>query len=302
MHLSREGPPLIVFLVTRKHAYTLADVLAATAAGGPRVAAMSYERALTAPALPPATYVFTDLDRLTRQGLDRAAACHHRLRRAGMRALNDPARFLDRLQLLQALHAAGINPFTAWRATPELVPPRWPVFVRRIHGHQGPLSGLVHDPEHLHREIAAAVAAGCPPDDLIVVEYCAEPLPCGFFCKFSVFRFGDVAFAEACVFDDGWVAKRGELRFDRPDLDAGELRVVRENPHGQAMAQVFALAGIEYGRVDFGMVGGRPAIYEINTNPHIELADPAATPVQQETLRVVGRNYLAALARLDRAG
>ena len=263
---------------------------------------MSYERALTAAALPPATFVFTDLDRLTRQGLDRAAACHRRLRRAGMRVLNDPARFLDRFRLLQALRAAGINPFTAWRATPDLVPPRWPVFVRRIRGHHGPRSGLIHDLGHLRREIAAALAAGTAPDDLIVVEYCAEPLPCGFFCKFSVFRLGEAVFAEACVFHDGWVAKRGELRFDRPDLDAGELRVVHENPHGRAMAPVFALAGVEYGRVDFGMVGGRPAVYEINTNPYIELDDEAATPLQRETLRVVGRNYLAALARLDRAG
>ena len=35
------------------------------------------------------------------------------------------------------------------------------------------------------------------------------------------------------------------------------------------LTRAFALAGIDFGRADYGVVGGRVQIYEINTNPSL---------------------------------
>ena len=62
-----------------------------------------------------------------------------------------------------------------------------------------------------------------------------------------------------------WVAKYRGDEFDR-DL---ELRYVEENPHEAWIREVFKLGGVEYGRVDYSLVNGRPQLWEINTNPTI---------------------------------
>ncbi len=290
---------MIIFLVTGKQGFTHADVLAAAPA---RAATLSYEDALNRRTLPTATYVFTDLDRLSPLGMERAALYYRQMRHAGLRVLNDPSRFVGRYALLRALHAAGINPFTAHRAQPDVTPSRWPVFLRKKAGHQAPLSDLIHDPDTLRRAIAGAVADGARQDDLIVVEYSAEPLPCGLFRKLSVYRIGDRYLADSCVHDRGWMAKIGQDGIAPPELYADELRIMRDNPFQEAVRPAFELAGIEYGRVDFGLVGGQPRIYEINTNPHVQFLGNTASPFRTETRRLFKEKYLAALAEIDRAG
>jgi len=57
-------------------------------------------------------------------------------------------------------------------------------------------------------------------------------------------------------------------KYYAPELYDEELRIVRENPYGSAVAAAFELAGIEYGRADFGLVDSKVQLYEINSNPH----------------------------------
>ena len=70
-------------------------------------------------------------------------------------------------------------------------------------------------------------------------------------------------------------AQRREERFARE-----ELQYITDNPHRESLAPVFALAGITYGRADFGMLDGALQIWEINTAPSLGLAPNAraATP------------------------
>jgi hypothetical protein len=82
------------------------------------------------------------------------------------------------------------------------------------------------------------------------------------------------------------------------DVYADELRLMRENPYGQAMRRVFELAGVEYGRVDFGLVSGRPSVYEVNTNPQVEFLPYTPSPFRNETRRLFRDHYLSALAAL----
>ena len=218
---------------------------------------------------------------------------------AGCSVLNDPARFVGRLDLLRRLYAAGINRFTAYPAVPTPLPERWPVFLRLVAGHRRPLTGLLAIAAELAHQTIAALDAGVPPEQLIVVEFSAEPLACGLWRKLSVYRVGDRLFANSCVHDRSWVAKIRKDGIAPADVYADELRIMRENPYGQAMLRVFELAGVDYGRVDFGLVADRPSVWEINTNPMVEFLGDTPSPFRSETRRLFRDHYLTALAALD---
>ena len=51
-----------------------------------------------------------------------------------------------------------------------------------------------------------------------------------------------------------------------------ERAFVAENPHNDQLQEVFELANIQYGRIDYAVVDGRLQVWEINTNP-MTLAD-----------------------------
>ena len=57
-----------------------------------------------------------------------------------------------------------------------------------------------------------------------------------------------------------------------------EQNFVKENWSADVLRRVFEIAGIEYGRADWGIVGGKLQVYEINTNPQIS-AD-AGSPIR----------------------
>lgn len=82
-----------------------------------------------------------------------------------------------------------------------------------------------------------------------------------------------------------------------------EHRFVTEHTFAEAMRPVFDLAGIEYGRVDFGVVDGRPQIYEINSNPDLKLRHkPSPIPLRNESNERFRHNYLEALRAIDTVG
>ena len=60
----------------------------------------------------------------------------------GYRAINDPARMLNRRSLLRALNTERINDFNAYSVTEKLKPTRFPVFLRREHDHGQPLTDV----------------------------------------------------------------------------------------------------------------------------------------------------------------
>ncbi|MGK7892784.1 MAG: hypothetical protein AB4372_03825, partial [Xenococcus sp. (in: cyanobacteria)] len=46
-----------------------------------------------------------------------------------------------------------------------------------------------------------------------------------------------------------------------------EEQYVKTNPHESFLRDIFRLARIEYGRIDYGLINGIPQVWEINTNP-----------------------------------
>ncbi len=268
----------------------------------PKITILIYDMALSKRSLPRGTYIFTGIDRLEVAELEAAARLFLRLKENGCRVLNDPGRVRTRFSLLRALHRAGLNSFNAYSADEEQKPERFPVFVRRIHGHGPPLSDLVWDQVTLDNVVEAAVQAGFPRRQLMIVEYAAEPVRPGLFRKLSVFRIGDQLLSHACVHDTSWIVKDGRYGIADETLYDEELQIVRENRFADRLRPVFDVAHIDYGRVDFGLIGDRICAYEINTNPFIQVARQHPFPQRLETIKLWRQNLNRALTALQANG
>ena len=265
-----------------------------------RVRVISYDELLARSRPYRATYVFTDLDRLPAWRVHKAAIRYRELRAAGLRVLNDPALVLGRFGLLRGLHRSGLNSFNVYRVEELANPVRWPVFLRKEGDHKAPVSGLLHDKEELERAISESGDRGVPRSHLLIIEYAAEPVGPDLYRRLSVFRVGDRLLGYTCAHDDNWLVKHGKPGIAPPELYDEEHRFVATDVFGPAMLPAFELAGIEYGRVDFGLVGGRPQVYEINTNPHVKLHPaPSPAPMRNRSTALFAERYLEAMAAID---
>ena len=248
-----------------------------------------------------ATYILSDLDRLSATQLREAAGFYRTLRDGGCRVLNNPARVLSRYGLLRTLHNAGLNSFNAYRVEEQVEPRRFPVFLRTEGDHGYPSSGLVNSPAELKQAVRRAVDLGRPLASLLVIEYAAEPIAGELFRKLSVFQVGGKRLACANVHQESWLVKYGTEGVATEELYEDEARIVRDNPYGDALARAFKLGGVDYGRADFGIVGGRVEVYEINSNPDVKLR-PKPHPFARrvETGELYRQQYLQAMAELDK--
>jgi hypothetical protein len=292
---------MIRFLVTNGHDYTLQALKRSPVAA--LVSYMHYDRLIRSRKLPVGTYIFSDLDRLSPSDLELAAVIFLEMKRLGVRVLNNPARVKPRYALLRALHDAGINHFNAYRM--EEVGPgmRFPVFLRNTQGHGKPLSDLMHSLEETQSAIEKAVDSGIPGENLMVVEFAAEPVyPPNFYRKLSAFRVGDKFVAHNHVLQSHWLVKYGEIGLSWDALFQEELDMVRTNPHTEVLRRAFEIAGIEYGRADYGLVGGHIQIYEINTNPTLGSPSPHPNAIRVESMNLAWKNLLGALRELDSSG
>jgi hypothetical protein len=287
---------MITLLTTTAHAYTHAPLVASDRFD---FRMLSYNRALRARALPRGTYIFGDLDRLGFWELELAARLYRRLAAHGLRLLNDPARVLQRFALLARLHHDGRNDFAVWRVEEPARPTRFPVFLRTQSAHRGPLSDLLHDAAAVEAAIAHALAEGVPVRELMLVEYCAQPVGEKLFRKLATMRVGDAMVCTLCVHESRWSAKHGEAGIATDALYRDEHDIIAGNRHGEALRPAFEAAGIEYGRADFALVDGREQVYEINTNPMVARLGAHPVPLRLEADALFFERLLDAVAAID---
>src|SRR5438093_1704360 len=291
---------MIRFLVSRGHGYTH-ECLRKTPQAPP-TSLMTYDQLLRSRWLRRATYVFADIDRLSFWDLELTAHAYLEMERSGLRVLNNPAKVKTRYALLRALHRAGLNDFNVHRADEIDSSIRFPVFLRKNQLHDGPLTDLLHSPRELEKAIAAAVNSGTPVENLVVVEFAAEPVRPGLYRKLGAYRVGDVIVPTVSAHETVWVAKYGQLGIAGEALYRDELQLLQTNPFAEHLNKAFEIAGIEYGRADFGIYKGRVQIYEINTNPFIGGLFPHPSAIRQESMRLCWDKYLEALRVLDSGG
>jgi hypothetical protein len=220
-------------------------------------------------ALPLGSYVFADLDRLTPEETQRAAFLWRTLAEShpACRLLNHPIRSMRRYELLRNLYESGINTFNAYRVTEGRWPERYPVFLRLENSHEGPITPLLASRHELVDAIGAFERTDGRREELLVVEFSDTADARGIYRKYGAFVVGDRIVPKSLQFSRCWVQKSPDLR--DPELLREEAQYVEHNPHEDRLREIFALARIQYGRIDYTILDGRVQVWEINTNPTI---------------------------------
>jgi hypothetical protein len=233
------------------------------------------------------SYVFLAIDQMSPTEKEIATQCWEKLSQArpDIILLNRPSEVLLRYDLLQVCFKRKRNAFRVRRGFDFLRCNNFPVFLRLEHDHNAPLTGLLHTPRQLARAVAKSLYKGYRLRDLIVVDYCDTVDGAGMFRKYSAFIVGDRILPHTVMHSNNWITKSYGRLVDAVTARE-EHEYVQKNPHDQWLRETFALAKIRYGRIDYGMRGDEPQVWEINTNPMImRLASAAPIPEEQRRLR-----------------
>jgi hypothetical protein len=215
------------------------------------------------------TYVFSALEQLSAPMERLVAHLHAQLSTCeGVRLLNRPGRSLRRYELLSELSRLQRNEHRAVRATDDLSGLRYPVFVRGEHTHDGALSPLLHDAREVEAWIGRLVVVGRRLDELLVIEFCDTADANGIYRKYAAFIIGDQILPRSLDRGRDWMLKRQGTDYTHEAL-AEELEFVRTNPHERELREIFAIAGVGYGRIDYAVQDGRIRTWEINLHPTI---------------------------------
>jgi hypothetical protein len=264
-----------------------------------------YDELHRSPVMPEGVFVFSDIERLTPSQVQDAAAIYLRASAGASVLLNHPIYSMKRYELLRTLYERGINSFNVYRLTEYRRPGRFPVFLRHENEHGGALTDLLYTQSQLDDAIASALSRGTSRDALLITEF-VDTSSDGIFRKFSAFIVGGQVIPWNIFFSRKWMVNARDL------LDEGgvqeELEFIRGDARCDELKDIFALANIQYGRMDYGLLDGRVQVWEINTNPLIAKVyglvgvDADLSAVDQELLARLSRVWcgiprmLAALA------
>jgi hypothetical protein len=230
---------------------------------------LTYEGLFQRRKAPRGHYIFTDFDRLSAYEVQSAIALATALREADpqIQIYNHPGRALERVPLLARLFAEGINSFQVTRIDAGQRPPAYPVFIRCEDDCKRPDTGLLHSEVEFDEALVKLRETGVPLKRRIAVEYRAAVSPDGYFRKYGALRIGGRVFPQHILRNADWYVKHGQVTSD--DTAAREFIELFDNYewHARQLETVFNLAGLDYGRADYGIVDGKIEVYEINTNP-----------------------------------
>jgi hypothetical protein len=264
-----------------------------------RIDPSTYQRDIRAGIEGPATYIFTDLERVPPARLGGLAKVWNELEASGgNRLLNHPVRAMRRYELLRTLYEAGINQFNLYRLDEVRRPSRYPVFIRREEEHDGPVTRVILDPEQYDREIEAIARLPIARDHLLAVEYCDTRDENGIVRKYGAACIGGEIKPFHVYISRKPFVKHSTDAILNAQTAAEELRYFQENPHEAELREIFALAHIDYGRIDYSFRKGRLQVWEINTNPYW-VVDSEPDPVRVPFLERRAEWLAQAFARID---
>ena len=155
------------------------------------------------------------------------------------------------------------------------------------------MSGLLRSRDELNRELKKLSFRNrwLLRRRLMAVEYidCADDD--GIFRKFSVMNVGGNLIPRHILFSRNWVTKK-------PDLVTAttveeEIAFVENFPHREQIVEIFRIAGVDYGRIDYGLKDGRVQVWEINTNPTVvpkkEVINKLRLSVQTKSAKLIAQ-------------
>ncbi|MEI9862977.1 MAG: hypothetical protein WDN00_00140 [Limisphaerales bacterium] len=279
---------MIQFFGTRDHVDTINQFAAAWAPElRAHVRTSAYETISFRNPLPGGVCIFMDFERLlpSEMSLARRLAAAVQALPEKYTVLNDPARYIGRLRLLEVLHEQGINDFCAFRADALPDDLRFPVFVRSEIDHNGPATPLLHSNDELKQALAGpAFQDPQLRKHLMVTEFCDCMETSGIYRKYSVMNIGGTLIPRHLFSSRDWVLKLQNNDYVDAENIAKEEEFLGNFPHTKQVLEIFQLAGVDYGRIDYGVRNGRLQVWEINTNPTV-------VPVQKKihALRMAGQ-------------
>lgn len=293
------GAPRLITVTTELERDTLHDVATSLAGVGIRHERWTYHQLFSKWRLPRAVYILTDFDRLHPWQIEVAARFRHRLLDQGLTVLNDPRRFVPRASFLKRLYLEGINQFDCWLPAQGEMPERYPVFLRTIHAHRGVESDVLANEAEAMAALEAALADGRVICDLVFVEYAAQADPeTGKFRKHACYGINGKMIRALTVTEHNWVAKAGSVGAASEVNYQQDLAEHTQYPQTELMKHVFELSGVEFGRVDYGMVDGKPQIYELNSNPTIRWIKSHPSPTRIKADKVIQNDILTSIQGL----
>jgi hypothetical protein len=247
-----------------------------------RASVITFEEVLELDELPFGLYVFAGINRLGPAMAALLGDVHDQVEAAtGIAPLNHPLRSLRRYELIRALHERGLVPFKAYGAWEDFSEVRLPAFVRPREA-DGGVPVLMHSLGELEKEIGTQMVWGRRADELIVVEF-TDTAEDGLFTKYSVYRIGDRYVATSLDRGTHWVLRRHSSDITLELVKEAE-EFGRTNPHLDQVAEIFELARIQFGRIDYSMIDGQVICWEINTLPLLRRPD-GVSPLPEEIQR-----------------
>lgn len=264
-----------------------------------RVRVRAYEERIDPATLPDGTFVFADVDRLDPAQTAAADTLWQALAARGsrVRLLNRPGVSLRRAELLAELHRRGWNDFAVRPAAAARDGLRFPVFVRDRHEHEGAATPLLPDAAALEAALARLVAEGRDPGRLLLVEFLDTKGSDGLYRKYAATVVGGRVIAHHVMFARDWEVKGPSLT--EPAMVAEERAYQLDNPHATRLRELFRVARIDYGRVDYGVRDGALQVWEINTNPTLLYPPHRYTAEQMPAKRWFVDQFDAAILAVD---
>ncbi|MGN6552419.1 MAG: hypothetical protein ACTHLW_01625 [Verrucomicrobiota bacterium] len=265
----------------------------------PHACSGSYHRLLFTRSFARGAYIFADFERLHPWMFAQVKRQALRLKSRGCKVLNDPHRYVSRFQFLRNLSERGINDFGVYRLDELNAPLRFPVFLRNAADHRGAMSGLLRSREELGSLIGSiSFRNRLRKRDLMVIEYSSSAGLDGIFRKYSAMKIGDALIPRHVLFSHDWVTKKPDLVSEATAREESEF--LETFPHRAQVFEAFRIAGIDYGRIDYGVKNGQIRVWEINTNPVVvpdrANVNPLRLPGQMASARAIA-DALLSLAR-----
>lgn len=290
----------MIYFVTRYYKGTINGFINSWAGYlHPHVRVIRYREIPFLKSISPGTYIFADLERLRPWENFFARKLSRQLKNHSekIHALNNPDRYLGKFELLKTLHRQGINDFQVHRLDDRGKELRFPIFLRRDDDHRGSVGGLLHSRGELDSALSKlSLRDRFQKKRLMLVEYCDCSDAERTFRKYSAMNINGALIPSHIYFSKRWLTKIPDLITE--SHAAEEMDFVQNFPHEKQIAEVFRLAGLTYGRVDYGVKNGRIQVWEINTNPIIvrprETMDPKRLLSQTQSARLIAEAFEAA--------
>ena len=116
--------------------------------------------------------------------------------------------------------------------------------------------------------IGRVLLQGESAEELVIIEFCDTADANGFYRKYAAFVVDGRVMPRTLSYSREWMLKFQGSEFSRAMVEE-ELEYVRANPHAEPLREIFSLAGVDYGRIDYAMKDGRVQTWEINLNPTV---------------------------------